>query len=329
MDMNESQPQPAPPNVLSALRGGFDAAANHASLLLIPMAIDLLIWLGPHLRLQELMMEMLDGLASTAGMSTTEVLGLPAESTQVISDVLGRLNLMMTLRSYPIGIPSLMAGRLPLEIPGGEPLVWAVPSLSVVMGIWGLLTVIGLAVGILYYQLVAQAALAGKVQFREAFAQWPRSALQIFLLTILLGLVLFMMGVPFSCAFSLLPLGGAQLGLMLYAGLAVWILFPLVFTPHGVFAMHYNLLMAFRKSERLVRLTFPATVMMLVVILVTSQVLDLLWRVPAENSWLNLVSVAGHAFVATGLLAATFIYYRDADRWVEDVIRKMKVKALA
>jgi hypothetical protein len=42
---------------------------------------------------------------------------------------------------------------------------------------------------------------------------------------------------------------------------------------------------------------------------------------PEETSWLSLVGVAGHAFVTTGLLAASFIYYRDADRWVKAILK--------
>ena len=56
--------------------------------------------------------------------------------------------------------------------------------------------------------------------------------------------------------------------------------------------------------------------------------MDLLWRTPDEASWLMLVGIAGHAFVTTSLLAATFIYYRDADRWTEDTLRKMKLRTL-
>jgi hypothetical protein len=49
--------------------------------------------------------------------------------------------------------------------------------------------------------------------------------------------------------------------------------------------------------------------------------LDTLWRVPDEKSWLSLVGVAGHAFISTSLLAASFIYYRDTSRWVQRMIQ--------
>jgi hypothetical protein len=38
-----------------------------------------------------------------------------------------------------------------------------------------------------------------------------------------------------------------------------------------------------------------------------------------KNSWFTLVGILGHAFVTTSLLSATFVYYRNADRWVQRV----------
>ncbi len=77
-----------------------------------------------------------------------------------------------------------------------------------------------------------------------------------------------------------------------------------------------------RQGARLVRMTLPKTSLLLLSILVISEGLDTLWRVPDEKSWLSLVGVAGHAFVSTGLLAASFIYYRDASQWVQRMIQQ-------
>jgi hypothetical protein len=32
-----------------------------------------------------------------------------------------------------------------------------------------------------------------------------------------------------------------------------------------------------------------------------------------------MVGIVGHAFIATGLLAASFIYYQETDRWLSVV----------
>lgn len=329
MDISEQPVQPAPPNVLGALRRGFDVIASQVGLLLFPLGLDLLIWLGPRLRVQTLMTQFLAWLADSTDVSMADMLGLPADSGLSLSIILERLNLMAVLRTYPVGIPSLMAGGLPLEGPMGQPQGWDVPSVFVGFLLWMLLALLGLAMGTFYFQVVGQAALEGKVRLKDAMLQWPKAALRILILALMLLSVLLIVSVPFSCAFSLLPIGGLQFGSLLYVGLVAWMLFPLIFTPHGVLGLRYNLLVAVRRSERLTRLAFPSTVLLIVLALAGSQLMDLLWRAPEETSWLVLLGIAGHAFVATGLLAATFIYYRDADHWTEDVLRRMKLRTLA
>ena len=77
-----------------------------------------------------------------------------------------------------------------------------------------------------------------------------------------------------------------------------------------------------RQGVRLTRLTLAKTSLLFLSILVISEGLDTLWRVPAEKSWMSLVGVLGHAFVSTSLLAASFIYYRDTTRWVQRLIQQ-------
>ena len=49
-----------------------------------------------------------------------------------------------------------------------------------------------------------------------------------------------------------------------------------------------------------------------------SELLNKLWMMPAPDSWLLLLGVGGHAFVVTGLIVASFIYYREGLRWMQD-----------
>jgi hypothetical protein len=63
-------------------------------------------------------------------------------------------------------------------------------------------------------------------------------------------------------------------------------------------------------------------------VFILSQGLDLLWQVPPDTSWMSLVGIAGHAFITTGLLAASFVYYRDGIRWVQERLqRQMNAQA--
>jgi hypothetical protein len=42
---------------------------------------------------------------------------------------------------------------------------------------------------------------------------------------------------------------------------------------------------------------------------------------------MTLFGIFGHAFISTALLAASFIYYRDLNDWVEAILVWMKARA--
>ena len=104
----------------------------------------------------------------------------------------------------------------------------------------------------------------------------------------------------------------------------LWLFFPLILTPFGIIVNHDNLLAAIKNSYWITRLTLPSTSLLFLIVLVLTQGLDLLWLVPQEVSWLTILGILGHAFISTGVLAAIFIYYRDAARWTEGIKIKMK-----
>jgi len=102
----------------------------------------------------------------------------------------------------------------------------------------------------------------------------------------------------------------------------------LVFSPHGIVMHQNNFFTSVKLSALLTRKTLPTTVLFILVIFLLSKGLDILWLVPSETSWLLLVGILGHAFVTTGLLASSFVYYRDALKWMRDMVKVRKLMAI-
>ena len=325
MNVNEKQAIPAQPSLVAALMAGFDAIANHIGLILFPFVLDLFLWFGPHLRLKILVESAVNQMLSLPGLDTSATNTALQFNRDLWLQIGERLNLFSALRTYPVGIPSLMASRQPVDIPIGLPLAWDVSSLGSLAAWWLLLTLLGLFAGVLYFALVAQVSLTGKIEWRTALEQWPWATLQVIYLALFMAALLLAISVPGSClvaaaSFTGLPI--VQIGFLLTGAVALWLLFPLLFSAHGIFAFQYKMWSSVRQGARLTRLTLSKTSLLFLSILVISEGLDTLWRVPAEKSWITLVGVAGHAFVATSLLAASFIYYRDATRWVQRLIQQ-------
>jgi hypothetical protein len=136
---------------------------------------------------------------------------------------------------------------------------------------------------------------------------------------------------PGSLVFSLAVFGGlslAQCGLLLYFIFLFWLILPLLFSPHGIFVNQNKMFDSVKMSTRLTRQTMPTSALFFLMVVILSKGLDVLWLAPKDDSWLILVGIAGHGFITTGLLASSFIYYRDADRWARKVLTQKKLSAI-
>jgi hypothetical protein len=107
--------------------------------------------------------------------------------------------------------------------------------------------------------------------------------------------------------------------LLLFGIISFWLIFPLFFSPHGIFSGQYTAWRSLLRSIRLTNLTFYKTGFFILLAVVVNQGLNIVWQVPPENSWLMVISIIGHAFVTTGMLAASFVYYQEMTRWVEEI----------
>ncbi len=322
----------SPPSLLGSLRKGFDAIANHVFIILIPIALDTFLWLGPRLKVTRLV----EGLLSTwnefysSGPTPNEE---ALRVGQLVWSALGeRLNLFVFLRSYPVGVFSLMAGIQPVNSPLSEPIVIQASSLKTVLLAWLACSLVGILAASIYFTLVAQAAVQGGINWIDSLKSWLRHSLQVMLLTVFWFSLIAMVGLPCSCLISFLTFGNlaaAQFGILVLMGVLVWLLFPLVFSPHGIFVNRDDVLKSIKQSIQLTRFTFPNTLFFLLIIFAIGEAMDIIWRFPKETSWMMLIGIAGHGFINSALLATTFIYYRDATLWVNEMMRKLETVSAA
>jgi hypothetical protein len=165
----------------------------------------------------------------------------------------------------------------------------------------------------------------------EGRSLWKSIRQALFLSIIWLGF-LFVIGVPAMLVVSMIAYFSAVLGqIMFFIGalLVIWLIMPVFFSVHGIFTLQLNAFRSILGSLRMVRFTLPNTGLFLLVFVIINTGMNFLWNTPSETSWWMLVGIAGHAFVSTALLAASFIYYRDINAWLTVVLDQLQKQTIS
>jgi hypothetical protein len=320
---------PTPPNMIGSLRGGFDTVANHIVIIVFPCLIDLLLWLGPHVQVKTLISDLAKFLLTSGPSDSVVSADVVSQSMSLIQTVGDKFNLLSLLRTIPVGIPSLMSFRLPAETPGGQPIFIDLNNILLVTSVVIGVLLVGVILGSFYYSIIMQISLRGRIELRQTLHEWLWSSIQVISLTLALIILYVVVSVPSSCAIFAVSLIGLPLGqfsFFLYFGLLLWLAFPLIFSAHGIFVNHNNAFISVQRSMVLTRMTLPTTSLFFLSVLAISEGLNILWRVPPETSWLTLLGIGGHAFISSALMAASFIFYRDADRYSQATIKIIKAQ---
>ncbi len=317
--------QVTPPRLFATLIKGFNTTAARVHLILIPVLVDLALWLGPKLRLKALLQPLVDEMSGNLlNFAPAEMQTLVTSSQGIWQLWLEQFNFFSLIRTFPVGVPSLVARYSPIDSPLEVNPILEVPSLRVGLGVLGGLILVGYLLGTLYFNTIARNTLDEKQNFQAG--QFFRQYAQSLLMFVVLIALAVMISLPIMLIISILSLLSPGLGqfLILFLGfMAFWLVFPLMFSPHGIFAIDQKTFPAMLLSVRMVRFFLPGAGLFFLVSALISEGLNTLWTLPDANSWLTLAGIGGHSFVITGLLAASFIYYREGLRWMQYNIQRM------
>lgn len=320
----ESQPIPPPPGVIGALKAGLDVISGHVSVILLPLALDAFLWLGPRLSVKNIYNTLYAQMLAFNDANGVSMELLKQGDAQRM-DFFQRFNLLGALRTFPVGVSSLMQSKMPATTPFGAQNVVEVGSWFSFLGWMFAITLLGWTLGAVYFQRVSRL-----VNKPDPASSSMRAIGQSMLFSIGFTFVTFMIGLPILLVLTLLNLLGPsvmQTGLFVIMMFASWVVVPLFFTPHGIFMRGDNAFHSVVTSLRMSRFVLPSASMFVLALFLVAQGLNILWSVPSDNSWMLLVGIAGHAFVTTSLLAASFIYYRDMNAWLAIVAERIKTNA--
>ncbi len=323
-DKRTAAPGVTPPGLFSSLAKGFNCIAQNIELILFPLVFDLLLWFGPHVRLRSLIQPTVDQMsANLSDFNQAEMSNFIQASNEMFAYIQEHFNLVTSLQTFPIGIPSLMTATLPVMNPLGGPLVFEVSSFASALVMWIGFSLIGLITGSWFFLSISGKS-AAETETPD-IGHIGEAALQSLLLSLFLFLFILVLIIPSSLMLYILTLISpllAQISIMVMGLVFIWMLIPFVFSPHGIFTHQLTAVKSILVSLRLVRRYLPGTGLFILMLLLINELLNMLWRVPLETSWLTLVGILGHAFISTALISSMFFYYRAGIQWMEEIINR-------
>ncbi|MFN8468748.1 MAG: hypothetical protein U0X20_24530 [Caldilineaceae bacterium] len=303
--------------VIDCLSAGYRYLGWRLELILIPIVLDLLLWLGPRLNVAPLFDNF---AASYRSLAAAE--GVTPEIGQMVNQLADSIrqmgegsNLLNGLASSTLlhvpGLPVVAAKWLPhysVDVTTvGEATIW-----------WLLFSLLGLLLGVIYLTLLARrlpiGSVAGSSGGQVAVAVL-RHWLQVIGFVLIVALALLIAYLPISFVVGLMMLVSPAIGsaAAAFAGAVTLIVFfYLYFVVAALIMDNVPLNVAIMRSIRLVRENFWATLgFILLSNLIGLGIALLLVQLADLGMWAGFVAIVINAYVGTGLSMALLVFYRS------------------
>lgn len=315
---------PDPPvSVIESLSQGFELTAGHLLLLLLPVLFDLMLWVGPRVSYQplvELTHNSFHELWELAN-AEQEIQGYTWEDFSESLTVMlgGEFDQYFPL----VFLPSVIAGRRAEPLPFSyAPQLWEIKTPIAWLGLRVLSMVTGMSLFSFYAFMIASEVNKQHVKLKQLLKQLPLVIVQLLVLSIIVPILLMIVFMPFLIlATGLLALWNVLSWIIIMGGFVVilWVSLFGAFTVHAMVMNRRNLLLAIWDSVRVVQWNVSATMLLFMLVVLVNSALQLIWQLADTGSWLVVLGMIGNAFISTGLIVATFVFFKDRYRYWQEM----------
>ncbi len=303
--------------VIDCLSAGYRYLGWRLELILIPVALDLLLWLGPRFNVAPLFDQFAQAYGELAkAEGVTPELGQMVEqlSTSIRqmgegSNLLGGLvsGALLHMPSLPFG----GAGLLPN-------MTVAVATAAGALGWWLLFSLLGLLIGVVYLTLLARRlpiGVMGSVRPPQVALSVLRHWLQVIGFVLIVAIALLIIYLPISFAVGLIMLANPAFGSAVAAlagAVTLIVFFYLYFVIAALIMDNIPLNVAIMRSLRLVQENFWPTLGFILLSNVIGLGMALLLLPLADlAAWGTLAAIVINAYIGTGLTMALLVFYRS------------------
>jgi hypothetical protein len=312
------QSEPPIPGVIDTLSAGFQLVNRAPGLLLIPVLLDLLLWLGPKLSIAGLAERALsralptvEQLGQGAGPGASEQLSQLNTQVSLIREGVQAFNLLSLLAFSGLTIRT----AVPPDRSGAAGVI-EITTVSILAGLAVVLALVGIALACVWLGALAQHVRDGRLDLGALLAAAPRYWLAVlgFLALAIVAAVALM--VPLTLAAVLVqvlaPASGAGVGAQLLFWVAVLaaIIF-LTFLIDAIVVSEVGPVRAALNSIRVVSTNFSSSLGFIIITWVIMSGMGLIWGSLARAPAGQAVAILGNGYIESGLAAASMLFYRN------------------
>jgi hypothetical protein len=291
--------------VIDSVATGFLVTNRHLPFLALPIALDLLLWLGPKISIQPLL-NRLFGVGSTP---LTELGMTGASANDQLAASLTEFNLLGLLS---LAMPSsrsmfLSAGEADAALTIGT---WPLAFAAVVV-----LFTAALLIGAFYRSTVVQGVIEpanGNTDgIYDIFVQAAPRYVRLLLIVIGLAMAgLAALTALITVADAVVP-GVGSVIVTVTAGVILWLVILFYLSESAVFVSGYGAVASLRASAQIVRAFLWPSVGLFFLLRLIGFGMGMIWGLVGDASLVTVAAIGGNAYIATGLTLAAMVYYRD------------------
>ena len=311
----------SPPGVIDTLSAGYAAINRQLWVLVLPIVVDLFLWLGPQVSYSPLVDPALARASQLVSQATRASNG-GAQTAETAAAIEQQRQLLIAMTN-DTNVLALVATRGPLALPSVTSLLGGVGTFSFVRS-WmeGLLLLVaalasGLVLGGLFRGLIAQQVREGRSSPVAATRRLGQDLTRVLALTGVLLAVAALLGLPALVVVSFAALVSpavAVVGILLILAAALFAEVHLFFAVDAIFVSGVGPLTEIQRSVGVARTALTPTLGLVLLTWLILAGMSRVWELLAaalQPPYGAALGVLGNAYIASGLLAASMIFYKE------------------
>ena len=311
--------------VIDALSGGFELVLRHPWVVLIPIALDLFLWLGPQINAKPLFDQ------AIAFLSTSAPADASAETLQNIDAVKSALqtagDTVNVFGVMSLGLFPTLFNVRPPETDWARAVWFVVPDGAALMLMSLPLALFGVLIASIYLESIARAVRQKSGGAQTLAPRLIKSYVTLVALAFLVLVGLFAFAFPVALGATIVSMLSAGLGVFMLLGgslIVLWAALYLAFAIPSIFVSGSSAAQAVLNSVSIFHFNFSPAISLVFLTYLIQMGFAFIWQQFTGTTWGVVLDVVANAFLGSGLIAALMLFYNDRFTWLTQVRERIR-----